>query len=172
MHKLVGQAFMAVIGALLLLSIYQGKRDTARQTGELSFSPFLYTLGGSCAVFAVFPVAMTLFANDRGQYVVKGILVVGFGIVAALCFASAFVTRGKFDDQGIEFRTLFRRRRCGSWNDLLSVKYNQGCGWHVLTFRDGFKIRLSDWLGGSVAALDMARSRSNCSFQRTRYARR
>ena len=172
MHKLVGQAFIAVIGALLLVATRMGWRARTRESGELSFSPFLYILGSSAAVFAVFPIAMTLFTNDKGQYLAKGILVAGFGAMAIVCFAAAFLTRGKFDGQGIELRTLLTRCHKGEWSELQSVKYNQGCGWHVLTFRDGSKIRISDWLGGSVSALEAARKSSNCSFQRTRYARR
>jgi hypothetical protein len=148
-----------------------GNQAKRRTTGELSFSPFMYVLGSSAAVFAVFPVVMTLFVHDQGQYVAKGILVAGFGLTALLCAASAYVTRGKFDSQGIELKTLLTGRRKGQWSDLESVAYNRN-GWHLLKFRDGSKICISDWLGGSVAALETARDSSNCSFQRTRYARR
>lgn len=171
MHKLVAQAFLAVIGLLVVVATRVGWRARTRKTGELSFSPFLYILGSSGAVFAVFPIAMTLFAHDKGQYVAKGILVAGFGIIAMLCFVSAYLTRGKYDGSGIELRTLVTRYRRGLWSDLQSVTYNRN-GWHVLIFRDGTKIRISDWLGGSLAALETARDSSNCSFQRTRYARR
>jgi hypothetical protein len=171
MHKLVGQAFVAVIALLLILSIRMGSQAKKSSTGELSFSPFLYVMGGSAAVFAVFPIVMTLFVHDQGQYVAKGILVAGFAFIAVLCTASAYVTRGKFDSEGIELRTLLTGYRKGQWSELESVTYNRN-GWHLLKFRDGSKIRISDWLGGSIAALEMARDSSNCSFQRTRYARR
>ncbi|HVX03592.1 MAG TPA: hypothetical protein VHA71_00570 [Rhodanobacteraceae bacterium] len=171
MHKLVSQTFLAIIAVLLILSVRMGNRAKKRNTGELSFSPFLYVLGGSAAVFAVFPIVMTLFVHDQGQYVAKGILVAGFGLTAMLCAASAYITRGKFDAQGIELRTLLTGHRKAQWSELESVTYNRN-GWHLLKFRDGCKIRISDWLGGSIAALEMARDSSNCSFQRTRYARR
>lgn len=168
MHKLLAQAFLAVIGLLLVVAIRVGWRARARKTGELNFSPFLYILGSSGAVFAVFPIAMTLFADDQGQFTAKGILVAGFGIIAILCFASAYLTRGKCDSFGIELRTLVTRYRRGQWSDLQSVTHNRN-GWHVLSFRDGTKINISDWLGGSIAALETARDSSNCSFKQARW---
>lgn len=171
MYTLVSQAFIAVIALLLIVAIRMGIQAKGRNTGELGFSPFLHVMGGATAVLAMFPMAMTFFMHDQGQYVAKGILSAGFGLATILCFAAAYATRGKFDTQGIELRTLLTGLRKGQWSELESVTYNRN-GWHLLAFSDGTRIRISDWLGGSIAALEMARASSHGSFQGARHAHR
>lgn len=128
----------------------------AGTAGQLGYGSFLWLLGVACLVTALLPVAVTvLYGNDR-EFWAKLFLVFGFGLGAIYCFGEAAFVTGTFDDQRLTFSTPWTGIKNEHWKDLVSIKFNASCSWYLLTFKSGAKVRLSVYLGGHQAALEMA----------------
>ena len=80
-------------------------------------------------------------------------MIVGFGSGAGYCFAEYFLTRGRYDDNGIDFSTPWSGRKSELWSDLRGVEWSAQMSWYVLTFRSGNTIRISTMLGGHSGLL-------------------
>lgn len=152
-----------VIGGLVSIAItsYVAKRvGNAAAPGELRFGLFMWLLGVACLAFALLPAAVTIWTGDNKEFWAKAGLFVGFGAAAIYCLGEAAFVRGSFDGLGLQFSTPWTGVKKESWKDLLSVKFNASCSWYALTFRSGGKVRLSTYLSGHRAALDMAQRQS------------
>jgi len=156
-----------LIGGLIsvLLTVYIAKRvGKAGKPGELRFGGFMWGLALACLVFAFLPVAATLAGNDK-EFWAKVALFVGFGLGAAYCFGEAAFVRGVFDDEGIEFHSPWTGSKRENWNDLVSVAFVGSCSWYTLTFANGKRIRLSQYLQGHMSAVDIANTKLAASSQ-------
>jgi hypothetical protein len=109
-------------------------------------------LGFCCLAFVALAFsALFVDANvweDGGELFAVIGLIVGFGSGAGYCFAEYFLTRGIYDDEGIDFYTPWTGRKAERWSDLVGVELNAQMSWYVLTFRSGNKIRISTMLSG------------------------
>jgi MFS family permease len=139
------------------LTTYVAKRvGRSGQPGQLMFGPFMWGLGVVCLAFALFPIALTIFAGHDRDFWAKVGLFVGFGVGGIYCLLEAALVRGSFDDHGIQFTTPWTGRKNEMWRDLVSLERNDWCSWYTFTFRSGAKIRLSSYLNGHLSALEAA----------------
>lgn len=149
-----------------VLAIWSAKVRDQSSNGCLQWGWGLLLLGLCCLAFAGFAFAAFFYDadiwTDRGEFLAVIALVVGFGAATVLCFVDDFVVRGKYDDQGIEFRTPWTGTKVEKWSDLQSVEYSPHMGWYVLTFRSGKVIRLSMLLSGHG---DVIETLDNMGFQ-------
>jgi hypothetical protein len=144
-----------LIGGLVsvaLCAYISAKVRGSAEQGTLRYGSWLVVLAWCCLAFVAL-AAWALFNDldvweERSElFSVIGIIV-GFGAGAAYCFAEYFLTRGTYDEQGIDFCTPWTGRKAESWNDLGAVEFNANASWYVLTFRSGSKIRISSLLSG------------------------
>ncbi|OWQ48916.1 hypothetical protein CDL60_03260 [Roseateles noduli] len=148
-----------LIGGVISVAISSyivGRVGRAGGAGQLRYGPFMWGLGIACLALSLLPVAATLFAGDHKEYWAKAGLFVGFGIGAIYCFGEAALVRGTFDAEEVRFSTPWTGKKHERWSDLESVRLNGWCNWYTLTFKSGAKIRLSQYLGGHLSALEAA----------------
>lgn len=153
-----------LIGGLVSVAIcsyISAKVRGFAEQGTLRWGAWLVVLGFCCLAFVAFAFA-ALFIDadvwvDRGELFAVIALIVGFGSGAGYCFAEYFLTRGSYDDNGIDFYTPWTGPKAERWSDLRGVELNAQMSWYVLTFRSGNKIRISTMLsghGGILALLE------------------
>lgn len=154
-------AFSGMIGGAVtfaVLAYWSAKVRGQPSDGCLRWGWGLLLLGLGCLALAGFAFGAFFYDADiwidRRELFAVIALVVGFGFAALLCFVDYFVVRGRYDDQGIEFRTPWTGTKVEQWNDLQSVEYSSQMGWYVLTFRSGKIIRLSMLLSGHAGVLE------------------
>ena len=158
MSAVVSGLIGGVVAALL--TTYVAKRvGKAGAPGQLKYGPFLWVLGVACLGFALLPILSTLAGHNR-EFWAKFALTICFGLGGLYCLAEAALVRGSFNDEGIVFSTPWTGLKDERWKDLTAVEFNAWCYWYVLTFKSGKKIRLSQYLGGHVSALEMAEANS------------
>jgi hypothetical protein len=154
--------FSGIVGGIIaaILIPYVARRvGTAKVPGQLSYGLAAWIVATSALLMAIFPIAITLFANHHTQFWAKAGLSMGCGIAAIYCFAEAACVRGTYDDEGLTLYTPWTGLKQANWKDLDSVQRNDWGGWYSLKFRDGTTIRLSRLLGGHLSALKKANVR-------------
>ena len=145
----------------VLITAYVARRaGKAAAPGQLNYGGFMWALAVACLVLSLFPMALTLFWGHDKDLWAKIALFIGFGLGAIYCFGEAAFVRGSFDQQGIVFSTPWTGLKRERWTDLESVELNDWCSWYTLTFKSGYKIRLSRYLGGHLSALELAEART------------
>jgi hypothetical protein len=151
-----------LIGGLLSLVIcayISVKVRGAAAPGTLRYGSWLVVLAWCCLAFVALAGSALLFDNDvweeRSELLSVVGLIVGFGLAAAYCFGEYFLTRGTYDDDGIDFHTPWTGRKTERWSDLRSVELNSQASWYVLTFLSGRKVRISSLLSGHGAVLSL-----------------
>ena len=140
------------LASVVICSYISAKVRGSAGQGTLRWGAWLVVLAFCCLAFVALAFS-ALFVDadvweDRGELVAVIGLIVGFGFGAGYCFAEYFLTRGSYDDKGIDFYTPWTGRKTERWSDLGSVELNAQMSWYVLTFRSGNKIRISTMLGG------------------------
>lgn len=152
-----------LIGGLIavLLTAYIANRvGKGGEPGTLRYSGFMWGLASACLIFAFLPLVATVAGNDK-DFWAKAALFVGFGFGAAYCFGEAALVRGSFDEEGIRFHTPWTGTKCERWANLRSVEFVGACSWYTLTFASGKRVRLSQYLHGHLAAIEMADSKKS-----------
>jgi hypothetical protein len=147
-----------LIGGLIsvLLTVYIAKRvGRGGKPGELRFGGFMWALGAGCLAFAFLPVVVTLAGNDK-EFWAKVALFLAFGFGAVYCFGEAAFVRGTFNEEGIEYHTPWTGSKRERWSDLVSVDFVASCSWYTLTFANGKKVRLSQYLQGHMSVVELA----------------
>jgi hypothetical protein len=151
------------LASVVICAYISAKVRGSAEQGTLRFGAWLVVLAWCCAAFvALAASALFVDANvweDRGELLAVVGLIVGFGLGAAYCFAEYFLTRGRYDDEGIDFRTPWTGRKSERWSDLRDVQFNPQSSWYVLTFRSGNRIRISSLLSGHGALLTLLEGR-------------
>jgi len=147
------------MASVAICSYISAKVRGSAQPGTLRWGAWLVVLGFCCLAFVALAFS-ALFIDadvweDRGELFAVIGLIVGFGSGAAYCFAEYFLTRGSYDDHGIDFYTPWSGRKTERWSDLGGVELNAQMSWYALTFRSGNKIRISTMLGGHGGVLAM-----------------
>jgi hypothetical protein len=145
------------LASLLICTYVSAKVRGSAEQGTLRFGAWLAVLAWCCLTFAALPV-WALFHDldvwhDRVELFSVIALIVGFGLGAAYCFGDYFLTRGTYDDDGIDFHTPWSGRKTERWSDLEKVAFNSQASWYVLTFRSGNRIRISTLIGGHGGVL-------------------
>ena len=97
-------------------------------------------------------------AGHNKEFWAKLFLFLGFGFAAVYCFGEAAWVQGSFDHVGIRFTTPWTGLKQEQWKDLVSIDFSGSASWYVLTFKSGKKIRLSTYLSGHQAALEVAQA--------------
>ena len=147
------------LASVVICAYISAKVRGSAQQGTLRFGSWLVVLAWCCAAFvALAASALFVDANvweDRGELLAVVGLIVGFGLGAAYCFAEYFFTRGRYDDEGIDFRTPWTERKTERWSDLRDAEFNHQSSWYVLRFRSGNKIRISSLLSGHGGVLTL-----------------
>ncbi|MDO9095371.1 MAG: hypothetical protein Q7U99_22360 [Rubrivivax sp.] len=154
-----------LIGGLIaaLLTAYIANRvGKGAEPGQLRYGKFMWILAVSCLVFALLPVASSFAGNDK-DFWAKVALFIGFGIGSIYCFGEAAMVKGSFNEHGIAFYTPWSGRKDEKWSDLVSMEFVASCSWYTLAFRSGKRIRLSQYLAGHRAAVEMAETQSPLS---------
>ena len=161
MNSSVIAGLIGGMASVAICSYISTKVRGSTQQGALRWGAWLVVLGFCCLAFAALAFsALFIDANvweDRGELFAAVGLIVGFGSGAGYCFAEYFLTRGRYDDNGIDFYTPWSGRKSELWSDLRGVDLNAQMSWYVLTFRSGNTIRISTMLsghGGLLAVLE------------------
>jgi len=151
------------LASVVICAYISAKVRGSTEQGTLRFGAWLVVLAWCCAAFvALAASALFVDANvwdDRGELLAVVGLIVGFGLGAAYCFGEYFFTRGRYDDEGIDFRTPWTGRKTERWSDLRDAQFNAQLNWYVLTFRSGNTIRISSLLSGHGALLTLLEGR-------------
>lgn len=139
-----------------LVTAYVAKRvGKGVAPGQLRHGGFMWGLAIACLAFALLPVAISWQSGHDKDLWAKVGLFVGFGFGAIYCFGEARWVKGRFDHEFITFTTPWTGNKHERWQDLVLVELNGWCSWYVLTFKSGAKVRLSTYLGGHMAALEI-----------------
>jgi hypothetical protein len=151
------------LASVVICAYISAKVRGSAEHGTLRFGAWLVVLAWCClALAALAASALFIDANvwqDRGELIAVVGLIVGFGAGAGYCFAEYFLTRGTYDDNGIDFHTPWTGRKTERWGDLAGVELNAQSSWYVLTFRSGNKIRISSLLGGNGRLMSLLEGR-------------
>jgi|EndMetStandDraft_4_1072995.scaffolds.fasta_scaffold23858_5 hypothetical protein len=150
--------FVGGLIAVLFTAFVARRVGKGGEPGQLRYGAFMWGLAAACLVLAFLPVAATLAGNEKELWA-KAALFVGFGFGAAYSFGEAALVRGSFDDQGIQFRTPWTGVKNENWRDLRSVEFVGSCSWYTLSFANGKKVRLSQYLQGHLSAVELARTK-------------
>jgi hypothetical protein len=151
------------LASVVICAYISAKVRGSAEQGTLRYGAWLIVLAWCCLAFVAL-AASALFIDrdvwvDRGElFAVLG-LIVGFGAGAGYCFAEYFLTRGTYDDKGIDFYTPWTGRKTERWSDLSGAVFNAQSSWYVLTFRSGKKVRLSSMLSGHGGVLSLLEDR-------------
>ena len=151
------------LASVVICAYISAKVRGSPQQGTLRFGTWLVVLAWCCLAFVAL-AASALFIDrdvwaDRGELLAVLGLIVGFGLGSGYCFAEYFLTRGTYDDKGIDFYTPWTGRKTERWSDLSGADFNAQSNWYVLTFRSGNKIRLSSMLSGHGGVLSLLEGR-------------
>lgn len=146
------------IVATLTTTVIARNVGKAAAPGQLKYATFMWCLAIACVVFALLPVASTYVAGHNKEFWAKLFLFLGFGFAAVYCFGEAAWVQGSFDHVGIRFTTPWTGLKQEQWKDLVSIDFSGSASWYVLTFKSGKKIRLSTYLSGHQAALEVAQA--------------
>ena len=151
------------LASVVICAYISAKVRGSAEQGTLRYGAWLVVLAWCCLAFVAL-AGSALFIDrdvwvDRGELLAVLGLIVGFGSGAAYCFAEYFLTRGTYDDKGIEFRTPWTGHKSERWSDLSGAEFNAQSSWYVLTFRSGNKIRISSLLGGHGGVLSLIEDR-------------
>ena len=86
------------------------------------------------------------------QYILQfmGLLSLLFSIYLTI---DVFTTHCKYDNNEIEFYSLWNGNRKLFWKDLQQIQFSENMKWYILTFNEKKKIRLSLYLIGSAFIL-------------------
>ena len=151
------------LASVVICAYISAKVRGSAEQGTLRYGSWLVALAWCCVAFvALAASALFVDANvweDRGELLAVVGLIVGFGLGAAYCFAEYFFTRGRYDDEEIDFCTPWTGRKAERWSDLRDARFNPQSSWYVLTFRSGNKIRISSLLSGHGPLLTLLESR-------------
>jgi hypothetical protein len=151
------------LASVVICAYISAKVRGSAEHGTLRFGSWLVVLAWCCLALAAL-AASAFFIDadvwhDRGELLAVIGLIVGFGSGAGYCFAEYFLTRGSYDDCGIDFYTPWTGRKTERWSDLAAVGFSAQSNWYVLTFRNGKVIRLSSLLGGHGPLLNLLEGR-------------
>ncbi len=138
--------------SVVLMTYLVRAAQRADTQGELRFGAPLLVLAVACLAFTLLAVWAFFYDADAREvpsemFAIVG-LFVGFGAGTVYCFGEYFGVRGRFDAQGIAFRTPWTGAREERWEDLESLRFNQSMYWYELRFRSGRLIRVSALLRG------------------------
>ncbi|MEM1262518.1 MAG: hypothetical protein AAGH76_08980 [Pseudomonadota bacterium] len=159
-------AISGLIGAVVagvLVAVVTKKLRNEPGDGTLRYGMTILWVGVGSAALALFAVSAFFIDNDvwtdRGEFIAVVCLLVGFGAAAVYSLGEFFFVRGRYDDQGITLRTPWSGRKIGMWRDLKKVTHNTSMSWYMLEFSSGTVIRLSQFLRGHGAVVDVVKSR-------------
>ena len=143
-----------IVGAALCFYISK-KNGNRAPHGVLRFGFFMLffaVLGFAIAALGVF---LFFYGTHRDQLVYDILLAIfGFGM-SIYIFGEYFFTKGKFNENGIEFKSPWSAPKREEWSNLLSVEFNSVASWYVFQFKSGNAIRLSSLLSGHRVVLDL-----------------
>ncbi|MDD1779902.1 hypothetical protein LRP49_01715 [Enterovibrio sp. ZSDZ35] len=121
--------------------------------GELSHTPFTKTMGFLGILFAGF-LATLYFLGDYNHeqeigHILGTLAFFAFGVVMLL---ETFFSEGKYDENSIDYKTIWKGRKVIKWEELISYK-NKGDQIR-LDFKDGTTIKVYLLMGGYGYLLD------------------
>lgn len=148
-------ACIAGMAVVVYLSHFSNRGGGPGEPGRLCYGLPLWILGAACLTFVLWPVA-AWWLGDHDEPVSMALLVLMSCAGAVYSFGEAAFVRGTFDEHGIAFSSPWTGAKHEAWKDLVSLRYNAGCSWYALKFRSGKTIRLSRYLDGHRAAVEMA----------------
>ena len=146
------------IVAVLLMTYLSKRSARTGEPGQLKYGWFLKGMGIFCALVTGGLTYVILFTDHRGQYVSLTCLILLFGLSAVYLLGEGFGTHGRFDAEGIEYRTPWSGHKAQEWSNLREVHFSEAMKWYVLTFADGTKIRISNVVHGHGPLLEQVRS--------------
>jgi len=157
----VGILFTGIFGAVAAYLLVRGlkKRISAGAgDGSLGYASIVLAAGWLLVIFAAI-LGNSMFMGpsatpDLPRSVLMGVL----GAAGVAVLFQGVLTRGWYDASGIRYKSAFGGKVDELWRDLRTVHYNKPCGWYVLTFRSGKKIRLSLLMNGHGGVLQRLRS--------------
>ena len=143
-------AFVAyVLVRILSRRIREGTGD-----GRLGYSSVVLALGWLLIIFASILTTSMFMGPSATPEVSRSVVAAVLGAAGIALLFQGVLTRGWYDGSGIRFSTPFGGKVDELWRDLRKVSYNRHCGWYVLSFRSGKKIRLSKLLCGYGGVLE------------------
>ena len=162
----MGSIISGLIGGLLAAAIgtyiSKGTRKT-KNKGELKFGISILILALGCSGFV--GLAIFAFFNDLDAWENRAELLsiigifFGFGIGAIYCLGEYFKVKGNFNKQEIDFNSPWTGRKIEKWSDLVSITSSSFASGYVLKFKNGTKIRISNYLIGHGEILDLLKSK-------------
>ena len=155
-----------LIGGLAAIIIGTIVTKTSRKkltNGELKHGVFIFIVAILCLALSLFAVWAFFYDKDVHEKTSEFVAVVGlffgFGLGAFVCFAEFFKVKGRFDEAGISFYTPWTGAKDERWDNLISAEFNALMYWYTLEFKSGKRIRLSAYLMGHGAVLDLLKQR-------------
>jgi hypothetical protein len=89
------------------------------------------------------------------------LIITSFGSAATYFFGEYFKVYGTFNSESIDFYTPWTGEKHERWEDLVSITFNSGATWYVLTFTSGKIIRISNFLVGYEKIMEILHSKGH-----------
>ncbi len=159
--EVLGKIIVGVLGSYLTYYIISNaamRSAEADTEGKLFFGWFLIGTSLISTLIAAGMIWVLFFVDHRGQDVPIVLLIQMFGVFSIWGWAEVFWTKGYFDDETLNFQSIWQGKRRLQWSELRNVKYNQHLHWYVLHFRHGRTVRVSIYLNGHGFVLDKVAS--------------
>lgn len=155
--ELIIEIGLGLLGAYLtwyVISRGISKASEAETEGKLFFGGLLFGLALVSGLVTLLMIWVLFFVEHGGQEVPILFLISMFGSSAVYCWLEYVWTKGFINNEGLGFQSIWQGRRYYTWQELVSVKYNNSCYWYVLTFKNGKKVRISVYLHGFIDVLE------------------
>jgi hypothetical protein len=147
-------AFLAwIVVRIMSRRIREGAGD-----GSLGYSSVVLALGWLLIIFATILTTSMFMGPSAVPDVPRSVVAAVSGVAGIVVLFKGVLTRGWYESSGIRYATPFGSKVDELWRDLVNVHYNSYCGWWVLKFKSGKKIRLSKLLCGYGGVIDRLRA--------------
>ena len=150
---------VSIIGYLTNKAVYSQKK------GNLKYGMPMKFLGIICFIVSAVPLYVLLAQNYQvdkpGETTALIGLAVGFGLGAIYFVTESFFVFGNYDCNKIEFFSPWTGTKTQDFKNLDYCSLNPFCGYYVLKFKDGTKIRLSTQLSGHGHLIDFLNKGEN-----------
>ena len=142
-----------------VMSFVAGAPPLMSEDSERAIAQYGRVLRGFVIGVAVFVISAGFLAATRPNVDrLDAAFFVIFPLVIGVCLTrEVLLTRFEFDSDTLVATTAFKKERSVSWSNIEDITYLAWSAQYVLHFKDGVKIRVSEYLNGGDVLLDFAR---------------
>jgi hypothetical protein len=151
-QRIIVQYFIEFLAILTLLAFISYLFTKGAKDGKIGYNIYFKDFAFVAFLVGILLFYIGLIKNvvnpNRSDFIAFLALLALFLFGEGYMFLESILTKGSFNNDSLSYQSLFKREREYKFSTIKSITYNPNLTWYIIEYKDGKKLRLSEYLTG------------------------